>query len=356
VLGHAIKHEFHLSLSEVSVALAASNLGLLPALLPWGFATDRFGERHVTAIGLALSGAALVGAGFAGSYGLLVGLLAVSGAFGAAVYSATGRAVTTWFKREERGLALGIRQTAVPLGGAVASGLLPALATHVSVRSAFDALAIGCFAASIVGWSLLRSEPTGDVGEIGRPLRDARVWRLCFGSTFYVLTQISLVSFLVLFLHTHRGASTATAAGTLAATQVFGGVTRIVAGRWSDRLHARVVPLLRIAVALALAVALATALLDASRWLLVPALVLAGTLSLSWNGLSFTAAAETAGRARSGAAIGLQQSFLSAGAIVAPITFAAVVHHGSWRIAFALAAVSPLVGYAVLSPLSERRP
>jgi MFS family permease len=88
----------------------------------------------------------------------------------------------------------------------------------------------------------------------------------------------------------------------------------------------------------------------------VAALVVAGTFGLSWNGLSFAAAAEAAGRARSGAAIGLQQTFLAAGAIVAPIAFATVVHHASWRLAFALAALSPLVGYALLSPLAERRP
>jgi sugar phosphate permease len=351
-----LQHRYGLSLTQVGVVLAAVNFGSIATLLLWGIVADRIGERAVIATGLVGTAGALVAAGLTSSFAGLVLALAVAGGLGAGTNSASGRAVMGWFAPEERGLALGIRQTAVPLGGAIASGLLPALATHVSVRSAFDALAIGCFAAAVVGWALLHSEPTGDLGEIGRPLRDARVWRLCFGSTFYVLTQISLVSFLVLFLHTHRGASTATAAGTLAATQVFGGVTRIVAGGWSDRLHARVVPLLRIALALALAVAVTTALLDASRWLLLPALVLAGTLSLSWNGLSFTAAAETAGRARSGAAIGLQQSFLSAGAIVAPITFATVVHHGSWRIAFALAAVSPLVGYAVLSPLSERRP
>jgi MFS family permease len=52
----------------------------------------------------------------------------------------------------------------------------------------------------------------------------------------------------------------------------------------------------------------------------------------------------------------LQQTFLAAGAIVAPIAFATVVHHASWRLAFALAALSPLVGYALLSPLAERRP
>ena len=106
----------------------------------------------------------------------------------------------------------------------------------------------------------------------------------------------------------------------------------------------------------ALTVGAATVLLDASLWIVVPALVVAGTFALSWNGLSFTATAEAAGPARSGAAIGLQQTFLAGGSIVAPIAFGAVVHHASWRTAFALAALSPLVGYAALSPLDERRP
>ena len=49
-------------------------------------------------------------------------------------------------------------------------------------------------------------------------------------------------------------------------------------------------------------------------------------------------------------------AMIAASAIVAPIAFATVVHHASWRLAFALAALSPLVGYALLSPLAERRP
>ena len=187
-------------------------------------------------------------------------------------------------------------------------------------------------------------------------VRDRRVWRICTASSFYVTTQLSLLGFFVLFLHDHRGVSRGVAAGEFAATQVLGGVARIVVGRLSDRLRLRIVLFRWIALCLALTMGVAALLLEASPWIVVPALVLAGTFALSWNGLSFTATAEAAGRARSGAAIGLQQTFLSAGSIVAPIAFAAVVHQASWRVAFACAALSPLVGYALLSPLAEQRP
>jgi sugar phosphate permease len=352
----AIREHYDLTLTQVGVVLAALNFGSLATLLLWGIVADRIGERAVIALGQVGTSAALVWAAYSSSFGELVAALSAAGALGAGVNAASGRAVMAWFGEEERGLALGIRQMAVPLGGAVAAGALPALNEHISLHAAFDGLAVACFAAAVVGALLLRAEPAEDHSVLARPLRDPRVWRICVASTFYVTTQLSLLGFFVLFLHDRRDVSTAAAAGALAATQILGGIARVVAGRWSDRVRMRIVPLRRVALGLALTVGVTAALVDAPVWILVPALVLAGTFALAWNGLSFTAAAEAAGRARSGAAIGLQQTFLSAGAIVAPIAFAAIVHQASWRVAFALAAASPLVGYALLSPLAERRP
>jgi MFS family permease len=86
-------------------------------------------------------------------------------------------------------------------------------------------------------------------------------------------------------------------------------------------------------------------------------LALAGGIGLSWNGLSFVAAAEIAGARASGAAIGLQQTMLGVAGILAPIGFATLVAEGSWRIAFLVAALFPLAGWAVIHPLAaQRRP
>jgi sugar phosphate permease len=354
----AIRDNYHFTLTQVGVVLAAVNFGAVATLLVWGVVADRIGERAVIAGGQAGAAAALVWAAYSSSYTELVIALTVVGALGSGVNAASGRAVMAWFGAEERGLALGIRQMAVPLGGAVAAVALPLLNDHISLHAAFNGLAVGCLVAAVVGALLIRTEPAQeeDHSVLARPLRDPRVWRICIASTFYVTTQISLIGFFVLFLHEQRGASTAVAVGALAGTQVLGGIARIAVGRLSDRLRLRIVPLRWIALGLAASVAAAAALADAPLWVVTTALVVAGTLALAWNGLAFTATAEAAGRARSGAALGLQQTFLSAGAIVAPIAFASVVHQFSWRTAFVLAAASPLVGYALLSPLAERRP
>jgi hypothetical protein len=71
------------------------------------------------------------------------------------------------------------------------------------------------------------------------------------------------------------------------------------------------------------------------------------------NGLSFAAAAELAGRARSGAAIGLQQTALAAAGVVAPIAFAGSVSASSWALAFAAAAAFPLAGALAVGPLAR---
>lgn len=351
----AIQHRYDLSLAQVGVVLAAVNIGTVVTLFPWGLLADRIGERKTIGVGLTGCGTAVAGAAFAGSFGALIAFLALGGALGGCVQSASGRAVMSWFAPAERGLALGIRQTAVPLGGAIAAVLLPALAAGPGLRSAFIALAIGSGLGAAVGLALLRDAPAGELeAELVRPLRDRRLWLLCGGSTLYLAGQFAILGFVVLFLHEHRGFSNRAAAGVLAAVQVLGGVARIVAGRWSDRLRKRIVPLLWIGVSLAAALVLSSALVDASLWLLVPSLLVAGTFGLSWNGLSYTAAAERAGAARSGAAIGIQQTTLAMGSIVFPIAFAAVVDAASWRLGYLLVALCPLAGFVALRPLAER--
>ena len=86
-------------------------------------------------------------------------LLVAAGALGASVNAASGRAVMHWFAPSERGLALGIRQANVPLGGLVAALALPPLADSAGLGWAFAALAGTCLAAALAGAVLLR-EPT----------------------------------------------------------------------------------------------------------------------------------------------------------------------------------------------------
>jgi predicted MFS family arabinose efflux permease len=222
----------------------------------------------------------------------------------------------------------------------------------LGLQAGLLAMAGGCLAAAVAGGIALR-EAGGEIGELGRPLRDARTWWLSLGSSLLLVGQIAVIGFVVLFLHDERGLSPSAAAAVLAVIQLLGIGIRIGAGWWSDRLGSRIRPLRQLGLALTVALGAAALLVDATVVLLVPVLVAAGTLGLSWNGLSFTAAAELAGRARSGAAIGLQQTALGLSYTVAAIAFAAVVDATSWRLGFALAALGPLAGAGVLGRLAR---
>jgi MFS family permease len=167
-----------------------------------------------------------------------------------------------------------------------------------------------------------------------------------------VVGQLATMSFTVLFLSEGRGFSTKDAALVFAAAQVLGGILRIVLGHVSDRFGDRIAPLCRAALAVSATLAFVAAFAGAPDWALVPVLVVAGGIGLSWNGLSFVAAAEIAGAQASGAAIGLQQTMLGVAGIVAPIGFASIVAAQSWRSAFLVAALFPLAGWAVIRPLA----
>ena len=349
----ALQERYGLSLSEAGVVLAAPGIGQLLTLLLWGIAVDRFGERLISAAGLAAAAGALVGASFSPDTTTLVVLLALSGVFGGSVNSATGRAVIAWFPPTQRGTALGVRQTAIPIGGVAAAVALPAIAAGPGLEWAFIALAAACLACSVAAALALREGPpaieeTRALEALAHPLRDRRIWLLSVGSALLVCTQASVLGFAALFLHGDRGFSPQEAGVVLAAMNVVGAALRIASGRWSDRLGDRLFPLRAIALAVTISVAAAAALATAPAVVLVPAFVVAGGLSMGWNGLSFAAAAELAGRRRSGAAIGFQQTALTVGGTLAPLAFAALVTATSWRTGFAVAALCPLAALYLL--------
>jgi sugar phosphate permease len=356
-----IRSEFDLSLAATGALLAASTAGVVATLLAWGALADRIGERAVISVGLAGAAGALALASLAGTAVELAAALVAAGALGSSANAASGRAVVAWFAPDRRGFALGLRHMATPLGGATAAALLPLAAHHGGVPAVMLSLSCACLVGSLVAAVGLR-RPEGGEGERevteSGPLRDPAIWRLSLGTASVVLAQLSVLSFLALYLHEERGWSVGAAALALAGVQLGGALARVAAGAWSDRLASRIRPLRILALAGAASLALAAALLWGPAAAAVPLLIVAGVLLMAGNGVSFAAAAEMAGPRRVGTALGLQNTVLAVAVVIAPPAFGAAVGLLSWPAAFALAAAAPLVGWVVLGPLarSERRP
>jgi sugar phosphate permease len=140
-LAPAFRDDYDLGLGQTGLLLASASIGIVLTLFPWGVVTDRTGERRAVAAGLLAAGAAVLAAAFTSQFAPLVVLIALAGAAGAVVNSGTGRSVMGWFSVSERGLAMGVRQTSIPIAGALAAVTLPHLADAGGVRAALIALA-----------------------------------------------------------------------------------------------------------------------------------------------------------------------------------------------------------------------
>jgi sugar phosphate permease len=355
VLAPEFRDHYDLSLTEIGVLLGVSSIGALLTLLAWGLAADRIGERTTAAIGMLGASAALTAAAHATAFAPLVALLFLMAAFAASANTATARAVTSWFARNERGFALGVRQTAVPIGGFTAALALPPIDDAWGLQTALLVIAGAVLSAAIVAATLMVEGPIRTVDDetdaLRHPVRDRRIWRIASGSSLLIVTQIVLSGFVVLFLESQRGFSHGAAGAVLAGMNVVAIAGRLFAGRLSDRRDSRVGLILRIALATAVSVGISAALVGGPDWLLCVALVVGGGLSMSWNGLAVAATVETVGPGRAGAALGVQQTMLQTAVVIAPLAFAPFISATSWGAGFAVAAVFPLAGAHVLQRL-----
>ncbi|HEY7381380.1 MAG TPA: MFS transporter [Gaiella sp.] len=362
VLAPALQDEYDVTLEQIGAFLTLVSLGILVTVLAWGLAADRFGERAVLLAGLGTCGCALLVAAWVSWYPALVAVVTCAAGLGVAVNSASGSVVMRWFPMHELGFALGIRQTSITIGGVLAAFVLPSVVHAGGLRGAFLTLGGFCLAgavgaAAVIGRGRARGgEHAASPAHRERPrLRDAGLLRLSLSSCLYVVPQAAVMGFVVLFLTEERGMSTGIAAAVLGCAYFAATVGRIGAGRWSDSLGRRVTPLrwFGLSTSLGLAIVALAALVDMPTAVLVPLVIVASASSMAWNGLSLTAAAELGGRHRSGAAIGVQQTFLGIGATATPIVFAMAVAATSWGVAFGLVAVSSLGGWWLLRPLAD---
>ncbi|MBJ7332657.1 MAG: MFS transporter [Solirubrobacteraceae bacterium] len=355
-LGPAIRDTYGLTLGQVGLAFSALAVGTMVTLLLWGMLTDRIGERPVMVAGLMGAAVALVGAGLATGFGGFLLALFAAGAMGASATGASGRAIMGWFGWRERGMALGIRQMALPLGGGIGSLTLPALAAGVGgLRLAFFVLAGLMLGAALACLVFMREAPERPQvikpAPSTPPMKDRRLWRLGAGSALLVFAQSAMLGFLVLFLHDERGVRPELAALGLAAVLLVGAAGRVWAGRVSDRQARRIAPMRRRAlVGGGLLLALA-ALTTAPMAIVVPLALAAGVSTMTWNGLAFTAAAEISGRARAGTAMSMQNTIVAIGGALSPAVFGAAVETVGWAPAYVALAAGPLAAYLVLAPL-----
>ncbi|SEO37067.1 MFS transporter [Actinacidiphila rubida] len=344
-LADTLRRQEHLDLTQVGLLVACPTAGLVLALYLWGAAADRWGERVVIALGLGTAAGALAVAAWAVHGMVALGLvLVLAGAAGASVYSASGRLVMGWFTAGERGLAMGIRQTSTPLGMGVAALAMPPLSDAHGLGGAFGFLAVVCGVIAVL-IALFAADPVrpekAAAGPAPNPYRGSRLlWRIHGSAALLVVPQFTAGAFALVLLVDVRGWSPVHAGQLIAVAQGLGAVSRIVVGRWSDRVGERLRPMRQLAVLTAALVG-TTAVATAFPSPLTPVLLVAAiALTSSTNGLSFTSTAEHAGPAWSGRALGVHNTGQNLTAAVVPPLMAALISATAYWPGFVLAAAT----------------
>ncbi|MEO8815143.1 MAG: MFS transporter [Mycobacterium sp.] len=343
-----------LDLAGAGLMSALPAFGMVATLIAWGYLTDRIGERIVLTLGSALTAAAAFAAASVTALPAVGVFLVLGGMAAASSNSASGRLVVGWFPPHQRGLAMGIRQTAQPLGVGLGALVIPRLAENHGIGAALLFPAVACAAAAALCAVAVLDPPRlpradAPAEQLANPYRGTSVLsRIHAVSMLLVVPQVMVWTFALVWLMSIRGWSAAAAGALVTIAQLLGAAGRIAAGRWSDRVGSRLRPIRTIAVAAALAM-LALALTD---WLDSPVsvavLVAASVITVSDNGLAFTAIAEIAGPFWSGRALGTQNTSQLLTAAVAPPLFGVLVGIAGYPLAFAVCAIFPLLALPVV--------
>ncbi|MBI2986966.1 MAG: MFS transporter [Deltaproteobacteria bacterium] len=356
------RDDLQLSRAQIGLFFTAFYMGMAGLSYAAGWLADRLGVRATVLSGHLILGLWTIAAASAPSFGWAFGSFFLAGLGYSFLNPASTKGVMAWFYRDERATAMGIKQTGVPTGGVVAAVLGPSLVLLVGWRGALAGLGVINLLFGFFFWSLWR-EPPGETGSSDSPdlstpeshaaLRVKNLLSVSFGTALLLVGQMTLLTYVPLFLKETMGLSAYWASQALALTQMGAMMGRIGWGVVSDRLfqgRRKIVLVLIGALSVALTLALGLLPRAAPLFFVLPLIFLAGVCMVGYQGVSYALIGEIAGKARTGAALGIVITVNSLGTIFGTPLFGYLVDAtGSYSIAWQALAGAILLGILALA-------
>jgi sugar phosphate permease len=252
-----------------------------------------------------------------------------------------------WFHRDERATAMGIKQTGVPAGGVLTAMLAPQLVLIVGWRGALAALGVTNFLFGFFFSFFWRDPPEERAIALAQPAPvlersgSLNIWSfvpISCGTAIYLVGQLSLITYVPLYLKDAMGFSPYWASQALALTQGGAMIGRVGWGVASDRLFGgrRKIVLVLIGLLSAVLIALLSFMTQqSSLYLLLPILFLAGICLVGYQGVSYALIGELAGKAKTGTALGMMITINATAATLGTPLFGHIVDRtGSYPVAW----------------------
>lgn len=344
-----------LTRGQVGLFISSVYLGGVMMSVPAGWLVERLGVRATLSCGLVLTAIMVTLAAWSPGFPAMLAFLLVGGFGFAVVNPATGKVIVERFPARERGLAMGVKQTGLTLGGVTAALTLPTIAVARGWRIALTAAGFASLVGALVALIGLRGHTRPHpsfvsegprLGDLSQFLKRPSVIVLLASGLLLSITQASLLAYLVLFSRDTLGFAVVAAGALLALSQAGGTVGRLGWGIVSDRLFGgRRRPGLVISAVLAASMSLVFASgLSLSTPVAGLVAFLAGIGGFGWVGLYLALAAEVGGPRYASLITGLAVSCSWSGVLVGPPAFGALLEAtGSYRWPWLVLAISGAV-------------
>ena len=252
-------------------------------------------------------------------------------------------------------LTFSIKQTGVPLGGAIAGMLVPAMVHALGWQAAAFAIGLACLLLAFAVEPVRERYDRGAnrkarvslrsaFAPVALVLRERRLREMSATSFIYGGVQITLVSYLVTFLTETFAMRLVLAGLVMAVSQVASVIGRVAWGVVADRLlsRRRMLGLLGIGMGIS-AVATLAAGPHWSNWLLFVYATVFGATAVGWNGVYLAEVAGLAPQGQISQATGGCLFFTFLGVVVTPPLFNVVLYlTGSYAVAYAVFGVPSL--------------
>ncbi len=358
------KDELGLSRAQVGLFFSAFYLAMAGFSFGAGRLADRLGVRKTTFQGHLSLGLCTIAAALAPSFSWAFASFFLAGLGYSFLNPASSKGVMAWFHRDERATAMGTKQTGVPAGGVVTAVLAPQLVLLMGWRGALAVLGVINFLFGFL-FSFYWRDPPGDGAAVSEDVRvqetqTLNIWSflpISCGTAIYLVGQMTLITYIPLYLKDAMGFSAYWASQALALTQAGAMVGRVGWGVASDRLFGgrrKIVLILIGLLSAILIMALGFMRSQSPFYFLLPILFLAGVCLVGYQGVSYALIGELAGKAKTGSALGMMITINAACATLGTPLFGYIVDQtGSYPIAWMLLAGALGVGVLGLATLLE---
>jgi len=367
-----LKEDLNLTSTQTGLFMSAAAFGYMLTLIPAGWLVDKIGVRWLLLVGEVIAGIFIALMFTVTSYTQGLALMALAGMGLGCIMPSSTKGVLVWFPVNERATAMGVKQTAVNLGGIVTAATLPTVALAFGWHYGFLGIGFIAIIIGVISFVLYKQPPEEVVVDAPEPVKNSarwssfleifknrNIWLVIGASMCLMALEFAAIAYFVLYLKEALLFSVVTAGFFLAMLEAGGAFGKPVSGLISDRLFKgsrKGVFIMMCAIALVMCLVFAFISQGSPYWLVIAVCLIAGFAAVGWGGLQLTLIGEFAGKEMAGVVTGTSGVFLLMANMAGPPAFGYIIDTtGSYQLAWLFLAALALLAVVLLLFVNEGR-